>query len=182
MRDLPFREIAEQLLKQAMELLVEHSHLTPVVFVVGTEGLSVYAIQYGTVDEKYAAYKSLWAQVLPTNPECIITINDAFGWRPSEGQGLADRPASLSWAHKMGDPNVAEAVMLAVYPKGTNAWGIKVPYDRHNPAKRPVFGEPDIKENESGIEIGGGLGPQPWTARANQATEAYENTPKGSVQ
>ncbi len=177
MRELPFKKQAEDFLTVAKRILSDNGKLIPVVNVMSgslEDGLDieVYGMVHGNDAEKYACYRGLWEKVLPSNPACIVMINDSYIFHPASGTGLKDKPTSLALAYRNGDPAVAQCIMMTVFPRGNHAWAINQPYDDRGPDKKIVFGEPVTIANETGTDIGGGLGPRPWTRQTNLRVDA----------
>jgi hypothetical protein len=144
MRNLPFEDLAFDMLSLAKINLARDKHLTPVVIVAGAD-IRIYGMVCGTKEEMYNMYQSLWANVLPTNPKVIIQLNDSI----VRGTGVA---VLLELA--------SEAISMVIYPRGDHAWSASLPYIRKG--KDYIFKEISINANEDGNTLGSDLGPQPW--------------------
>ncbi len=154
---LPFEELAKSILAAAKENLQTDGHLIPIVFIVPRSGqIAGVPMSFDGPDEKRLKYRLLYETVLPTNPKCIITLNDTYmkKYQPEDV-----KIESLAAAKAAGDSEVGEGIALMVSTPEHN-WGITCTYTRSG--DKITFDPVTVMRNEAGAELGGSLGPPPW--------------------
>lgn len=161
---LPFEELAKSILAAAKENLRADGHLVPIVFIVPQDGsIAGVPMSFDNRAEKSLKYRLLYDAVLPTNPKCIITLNDTYMKRYQKEQLKIE---SLAAAKAAGDAEVGEGIALMVFTPEHN-WGITCTYTRSGSTF--LFDPETVMRNEAGAELGGSLGPPPWGKSSKKA-------------
>lgn len=154
---LPFEELATSILAAAKLNLQTDGCLIPMVFIVPRSGpMGGVPMSFDGPAEKRLKYGLLYEVVLPTNPKCIITLNDTYMKKYEKKDYKSE---SLAAAKAAGDSEVGEGIALMVHTPEHN-WGITCTYTRSGDTI--TFDPETVMRNESGAELGGSLGPPPW--------------------
>lgn len=157
---LPFEALAMGILDAAKENLQKDGHLIPLAFVFPADGKPMMGIpmMFDGPEEKRYKYNKLWEMILPTNPKCVMTLNDCYMKRYAP-EAKFEKVVCLADAKAAGDTQVVEGVMVMVSTP-EHQWGVTVTYVRDG--ETIVFDPVNIMRNEAGKELSGGLLPPLW--------------------
>lgn len=166
-------KIVEQLLSAAkVRMAIGEGPPPPTIVAWTGQQMIMVMMEFDSAEGKRQALAAAWQQLQPHNPEFMVMLLDCYAKTDMLGEGAKEAMeqmesgVSLANLKKDGDPNVKEALMFSVYPRGKDSWIKMVPYER-NAVGEFVFTEPSDIQKGPGDFMVDNIGPQEWTKEGN---------------